>query len=205
MPLRSKNVFAVNRSIQNTFTLSALCLSIAAAHAADDPAGKGLYVGASLGRGSFGAKDLGLPKVSSDEVSRAGKLYAGYRLTDTWGVEAGLARLGSVKETLAVGSNSVTQSASGRSLYVAGTGRMPLSSSFALNAKAGLAFGKVSGTNVLPPASDMTGSKRSFMYGVGVEYRLSQNVALTADFDHFGKLSGRVNGNMLSAGLRYGF
>jgi len=198
-------VFIVNRSIQNFFTLSALCLCAAAAQAADDPASKGLYVGAALGRGSFGAKDLGLPKAASDETGMAGKLYGGYRFTDTWGVEAGYARLGGLKETLTVGSNSVTQSASGRSLYVAGTGRLPLSSAFALNAKAGVSFGKVSGTNVLPAASDMTGSKRSFMYGVGAEYRLSQNVALTADFDHFGRLSDKVRGNMVSAGVRYAF
>ena len=195
----------MNRSNIHALALAVLSLSGAAANAADNVAGKGLYVGAALGRGSFGAKELGLPKVGSDEVSQAAKLYGGYHLNDTWGVEAGYARLGKVSESLVVGGNTVAQSGTARSLYVAGTGRMPLSSSFTLNGKAGLSFGKVSGTNLLPASADMTGSKRSFMYGVGVEYAMAPGVALTADFDHFGKVSGQVHGNMLSAGVRFSY
>jgi OmpA-OmpF porin, OOP family len=114
-------------------------------------------------------------------------------------------RLGSAVEKLTVGSNTVAQSVDARSLYVAATSRLPLSQDFALTGKAGVSFGKVSGSNVLPAAADMTGSKRSFMWGVGAEYQLTSALALTADFDHFGQLSSKVRANLFSAGVRYRF
>jgi OOP family OmpA-OmpF porin len=195
----------VNRINISTLVLGMLALSSGGVNAADASAQPGPYVGASLGRGSFNARDPGLPKVASDETSLAGKVYGGYRLSDRLGVEAGYARLGSVHETLSVGGTAVEQGASGRSLYVAATGRLPIAQDLALTGKAGLSFGKVTGTNLLPASADITGSRRSFMYGIGAEYQLSSRVALTADFDHFGKLSQKVSANMLSAGVRYSF
>jgi len=51
----------------------------------------------------------------------------------------------------------------------------------------------------------MTGSKRSFMWGIGAEYQLTSALALTADFDHFGQVSEKVRANLFSAGVRYRF
>jgi OOP family OmpA-OmpF porin len=144
-----------------------VCFSSGAVNAADrtseQAAGHFTHVGAALGRSSFGTKDIGLPKTSRDERDCATKLHDGYRFTDAWRVAAGHVRLASVKETLATGNGNVTQTASARSLYLAATGRLPLPNSFALNGKAGLSFGKVSGRNVLPASEDITGSKRSYI------------------------------------------
>jgi OmpA-OmpF porin, OOP family len=180
-------------------------LCSASVNAAERATIEGPYVGGSLGRTSFSAKEIGLPKTGSDEIAMSGKAYGGYQLTDRFGVEAGYVRLGSLSETVSVGNTPVEQTAKGRSLYVAGTGRMPISDKIALTGKAGISFGKVSGTNALPAANDITGSRRSFMYGLGGEYRVSQHVALTADFDHFGKVSDKVRANMFSVGARYTF
>lgn len=165
----------------------------------------GPYVGAALGRTSFSAKNLGLPKTGSDESAQASKVYGGYRFSDRLGVEAGYVRLGNAVETLTVGNNAVSQTVKARSLYVAATSRLPLSSDFALTGKAGVSFGKASGSNVLPVAADMTGSKRSFMWGIGAEYQLTNALALTADFDHFGQVSNKMRANLFSAGVRYRF
>ena len=165
----------------------------------------GPYVGAALGRTSFSAKNLGLPKTGSDESAQASKVYGGYRFSDRLGVEAGYVRLGTAVETLTVGNNAVAQAVKARSLYVAATSRLPLSSDFALTGKAGVSFGKASGTNVLPVAADMTGSKRSFMWGIGAEYQLTNAIALTADFDHFGQVSNKMRANLFSVGARYRF
>lgn len=165
----------------------------------------GPYVGAALGRTSFSAKSLGLPKTGSDESAQASKVYGGYRFSDKLGVEAGYVRLGSAVETLTVGTNTVSQGVTARSLYVAASSRLPLSTDFALTGKAGVSFGKASGTNLLPAASDLTGSKRSFMWGIGAEYQLTSALALTADFDHFGQVSNKMRANLFSAGVRYRF
>lgn len=165
----------------------------------------GPYVGAALGRTSFSAKNLGLPKTGSDESAQASKVYGGYRFSDRLGVEAGYVRLGNAVETLTVGNNAVSQTVKARSLYVAATSRLPLSSDFALTGKAGVSFGRASGSNVLPVAADMTGSKRSFMWGIGAEYQLTNALALTADFDHFGQVSNKMRANLFSAGVRYRF
>jgi len=185
--------------------LGILVLSSASVNAAQPDHAEGPYVGGSLGRSSFSAMNLGVPTSASDEVALSGKVYAGYRFTEHVGVEAGYARLGSVSETATVGAGSVEQSARGRSLYTAVTGRMPLTQAVALTGKAGISLGKVSGTNLLPAPADMLGSKRSFMYSLGAEYQMSPQVALTADFDHFGRLSEKVRANMLSVGMRYSF
>ncbi len=165
----------------------------------------GPYVGAALGRTSFSAKNLGLPKTGSDESAQASKVYGGYRFSNLVGVEGGYVRLGNAVETLTVGNASVSQTVKARSLYVAATSRLPLSTDFALTGKAGISFGRASGASLLPASADMTGSKRSLMWGVGAEYQLTSSLAVTADFDHFGQVSSKVRANLFSAGVRYRF
>lgn len=185
--------------------LSMLAISSAWAANTDAVQPTGPYVGAAIGRTSFAAKDLGLPRTGNDESAQASKVYGGYRFSNLVGAEAGYVRLGSTVQTLTVGGNAVSQGVTARSLYVAATSRLPLSTDFALTGKAGISFGKASGANLLPASSDMTGSKRAFMWGVGAEYQLTDAVALTADFDHFGQVSNKVRANLISAGVRYRF
>jgi OmpA-OmpF porin, OOP family len=195
----------MNRIQLSALGLAILTLSAAHVNAAETTPTSGVYAGASLGRTSFSADSSGLPVGGRDDTALAGKLYLGYRLGEYFGVEAGYARLGSLAQTVSFGNAEVTQTAKGRSLYTAVTGRMPVAPQVALTGKAGLSFGKVSGANVLPVSADLTGSRRSFMFGVGAEYQMSPQIALVADFDHFGKLSDKARANLLSAGMRYSF
>lgn len=195
----------MNRLHLSHVLLGIVALCSNAVNAAEGSRNEGPYLGASLGRTSFSARTSGVSTVSSDEVALAGKLYGGWRLGEHVGVEAGYVRFGSLAESVAVDGSTVEQGATGRSLYAALTGRMPVTPAVALTGKAGISFGKVSGTDVLPASAQLVGSRRSFMYGVGAEYQLSPQVALTADFEHFGKLSERARANLLSAGVRYSF
>ncbi len=43
------------------------------------------------------------------------------------------------------------------------------------------------------------------MMGLGVEYSLSRNLALTADYDNFGKISRNAKGGLWTVGLRADF
>lgn len=195
----------MNRSCLTATLLGIVALSSTSVNAAAGGPAAGPYLGAALGRTSFSAGDLGLPRTGSDEVAVAGKLYGGWQIDPRFGVEAGYVRLGALSETLDVAGTDLRQGAKARSLYVAATGRLPVGEAVALTGKAGVSFGRVSGSSVLPASADLTGSRRSFMFGVGAEYSLSPQVALTADFDHLGKVSDKVRANLVSVGMRYRF
>lgn len=191
-----------------TVTAIVLAASTLAAHAAGASKAEsivGPYVGVGLGGSGLAVRDVDARKTKTDENDGAAKIYGGYQLTDTFGVEAGYVRLGEFKDRFRVNGSSVTQSASGRSFYVAGTGRLPLSDAFALTGKAGLSLGKVSGTNRLSDSDSPIGTKRSFMLGLGAEYRMSRDIALTVDLDSYGKLSDKVYGSALLLGVKYSF
>lgn len=178
----------------------------AAAPGNDSP----LYIGAAMGASSFSLPSSHTPVPSggekNDKSGTAFKLYGGYRLTEHFGVEAGYARLGRVSQWTSVNGVAARQTGSGQVFYGAATGRLPIGESFALNGRLGVARGKMSGGNpLLSPGQNISGSATGVMAGVGAEYKLYQNVALTADFDYFGKVSKQAKGGMLTVGLRANF
>lgn len=183
-------------------------LSLAAFSAEPGPDTR-LYLGATMGGSSF-SLDSGttssFDRKDGDKNGTAYKLYGGYRLTDTFGIEGGYARLGRVNQWTSVRGAPALQSASGQAFYGAATARVPLGESFALNGRLGLARGKVSGNDLgLPPNRKLSGDATGVMAGFGAEYSVSRNISLTADFDYFGKLSKQVKGGMLTVGLRANF
>ena len=194
-------------NIRTTTCLLTLALTsvFSIAHAAKSDDATGPYVGGGLGGSAFSSGTTSSPKTSIDETGSGFKVYGGYQLHENFGVEAGYVRLGRLENRFNVGGTTVKQSVAGRSLYIAGTGRFLLSESFAFTGKAGISFGKTSGTNVLASADSLIGSKRSLMVGVGAEYRLNRNVALTVDYERYGKLSNRVKADALFAGARFSF
>jgi OOP family OmpA-OmpF porin len=180
------------------------------AHAAEAASGldddKGLYVGIGLGASKLGPRDEGHDGGSSGGRPGAAKLYGGYRLTDTWGLEAGLVQLGRVHhDTTAADGATVHHNGHANSLYLAGTGRVPLGHGFSLTGKAGVSFGRVSAQE--PGDADFTlgGHQAALLLGVGAEYQVSRNVALTLDLDGYGKVSHQVKASTVTLGLRYGF
>jgi OOP family OmpA-OmpF porin len=196
---------AMNRTL--TTTVLTVCLTTVTAAALAAPASEivGPYMGISLGASQVGTTGVLAPKLSRDERDSAGKVYAGYQLTDNFGVEAGYLRLGKLQDRFRVGGAEVAQTANARSLYLAGTGRLPLGAGFALTGKAGLSFGKVTGTDQLGGSDTLIGTRTSAVLSVGAEYRLNRDVAFTVDLDTFGKVSKRVAASALTAGVRLSF
>lgn len=175
------------------------------AHAAEPPPHTGIYVGGALGMSRYRLADPGAPVVSKDNSGTGLKLYGGWRFTENFGIEAGYARLGQFSERVRQGVSEVEQQGKGRVLYAAATGRIPLAGAFAINGRAGVAQGQVSGRNVLSAAANPIGRERGLMLGGGLEYGLSHNIAITADYDHFGKLSRAAKGGLVTVGLRATF
>lgn len=90
-------------------------------------------------------------------------------------------------------------------MFAAATGRLPVGEGFALHGRLGLSAGRVTGTDVLPEADQVTGAKTSALIGLGAEYRPRSNIALTLNYDHYGKLSNTVDASALLFGLHFTF
>lgn len=186
-------------------------LAAHAAPAADTALDTRLYVGGAIGRSSFSLSNAGGAPVpwGGEKNSKSGtayKLYGGYRFTETFGVEAGYARLGRVSQWTSVRGISTLQNGSGNVFYAAATARLPLGDSFALNGRLGISRGRISGgDNWVPANQRIAGSSTGVMAGFGAEYRMTKNLSVTADYDYFGKLSKQAKGGMLTVGLRANF
>lgn len=165
----------------------------------------GLYVGGAAGMSRYRLADPGAPVVSKDPSGTGIKLYGGLRFTENFGIEAGYAQLGQFSERVRQGEAEVHQQGKGRVFYAAATGRIPVTDAIAINARAGIAQGRVSGHNVLSASANPIGRERGLMLGGGLEYGLSRHLAVTADYDHFGKLSRAAKGGLVTVGLRASF
>ncbi|MDM0006539.1 outer membrane beta-barrel protein [Variovorax sp. J22G73] len=169
------------------------------------------YAGGAIGRSSFSlSSGNGVPVPwGGEKASKAGtafKLYGGYRFTPNFGVEAGYARLGRVSQWTSAYGISTLQSGSGQAVYAAATARLPLGDAFAVNGRLGVAYGRISGgDNWATGNQRFSGGSTGLMAGFGAEYRVTQNLAITADYDYFGKLSKQVKGGMLTVGVKASF
>lgn len=178
--------------------------TFAQASAAKDVTGP--YIGAAFGV-AFGNREIDDSNSSNDEsIGRSVKIYGGYQLTENFGVQVGYVRMHELNENTGAGATLVKQTATGHSAYVAGTGRLPLSESFALTGKVGISFGKV--TDVSPTTATtnlLLGSKTSLLVGTGAEYVLNHNVSFSVELESYGKISEQVKGNALTVGTRFTF
>ena len=57
----------------------------------------------------------------------------------------------------------------------------------------------------MPANQRISGSATGVMAGFGAEYRMTQNLSVTADYDYFGKLSKQAKGGMFTVGLKASF
>lgn len=195
-------------------TVSILCAALAAlsvhaeAHAQAGAAKEvtGAYIGAALGP-AFGSREIDDSNSRNDEhIGRGAKVYGGYQLTENFGVQAGYVRLQELNRNTGSGATLIEQTATGHSIYVAGTGRWPLGQSFALTGKVGVSFGKVTDASPTSAATNsLLGSKTSLLIGTGAEYVLNHNVAFTVELESYGKISSQVKGNALTIGTRFTF
>lgn len=186
-------------------SVATLMLAAQAAQAAPQADELGAYGGVAVGRSSFRLDSPSVPVTGKDRRDTAYKLYGGYRLNENFGVEAGYARLGSFSEQATLPTGSVTQEGKASSFYIAGTGRYALNEQFALQGRLGVARNKVSGSNLLPAVDSLQGRKTSLTWGVGAEYKLTKNLALTADYDNYGKVSDKVKASTFMLGARLNF
>lgn len=186
----------------NKTPLLALLLVTAAlgAQAAANVDEAGPYLSIGLAHAHFGYTASVADKHERNSLGT--HLALGYRFNPTWGAEVGYAALGRLQDNTTVGAATVKQDLTASSLYAVGTATLPLTGNLSLHGKLGVGFGRVSG-----PITDagLRGSQTSLVGGIGLDYKLTRTVTLTADVNHYGKVSDQVRATGMGVGARVAF
>jgi OmpA-OmpF porin, OOP family len=159
--------------MRQTKLLSTLLLSATlgaaafGAHAQD----KGFYAGAGVGQ-SF--VDEGV----FDDEDTAFSVFGGYQFNPYFGLEAGYADFGKIEAT-GVGAALEADTA-----YLTAVGSLPITDNFSAYAKAGFhSWNLDSELPGLVSNSDESGTDPT--YGLGVQYRFTDHVALRGEYSRF--------------------
>lgn len=143
--------------------------------------------------------------ITKDEYRVGGKIYGGYQFDRNWGVEAGYTYLDSQDFSRSIGANrNLSGSVKGSNSYIAGKYTIPINERFSAYGKLGLAYTerKYSDNAGLRYNDNDTG-----VYGgVGVQYKLNQNVSLVGEYERYGKDKKiGAKADAYTVGLQYDF
>lgn len=142
----------------------------------------------------------------SDEWS--GKIYGGYQFDKTWALEAGYTDFGKSDYAYRVNGVDGRIDSDAHSFYLAAKASYPINEQFSVIGKLGAAYNKneVNGTG-LASGFNGDGNRTNLYASVGGEYAINQKVALTLEYEHYGKNDidqGRKKG-AVTFGARYNF
>ncbi|HKK05264.1 MAG TPA: porin family protein [Gammaproteobacteria bacterium] len=158
-----------------------------------------MYIGASAGSTSF---DTGITALTAslDDSSTGFKVYGGYNLSPNVAVELSYADLGSAEVTGNIGDrfiadgylfeftvNNAHIKFEGTLVGAGARFRLPVSRTFNIHARLGLASWNVDTTAYAPgvPGASSSNSGTDPYYGAGVGWEFVPTVYLTADFEHY--------------------
>lgn len=136
----------------------------------------------------------------NDGYTTSGKVFGGYEFNNTYGIEAGYTDFRSSDFTYATPTGSANGSADGEAYYVAGKANLPLNDSLA-------AYGKLGIQNTHRTATAFGSTNDTGVYGaVGLQYNINKNVALTAEYERYGKDAKiGAQSDVWTVGARYSF
>jgi OOP family OmpA-OmpF porin len=134
------------------------------------------------------------------------KISAGHNFDKNYGLEAGYAYFGNVKETSAGISTSLKPSA----VYIAMTGSYLVAPQLSVLAKVGISQNHITSELRSSTASaDDKQNKTTGLFGVGAAYQFSKQVFGVVEYEYFGKALDQdgvsLKLSMLSFGVRYAF
>lgn len=131
------------------------------------------------------------------------RIAGGYQFTPMWGTELSYGTYG---KTIITGFTQIADYKA-RGFQVDGTGTLPLGNNFSVTGKLGLARIKVQSSSSFGTEN---GSRTTPVYGIGVQYELTKNVAARAQYENLGRVgeeatTGRLKLTLLSAGVMFKF
>lgn len=166
---------------------------IAAAFAAPAHA-EGAYIGLGVATNSHDFYE--------SDTKGALKIFGGYDITPTWGIEAGYMNIPKFKTDRAFATMSpegttllYSGEANGKAMYIAGKATMAISDRLALVTKLGLGHERVHKSFVAPGNSYHYKTITNDLYaGIGLKYSLSKKIALGFELERIGSSSQSESG-----------
>lgn len=169
------------------------------------PAAPGPYVGVGVATTDRAFDVSGATGVSTEGRKSSGKIFGGYDIDQTWGVEAGYTDFGKSHVDYTVNGVPGRGETDSNAFYVAAKATKPISEQAAVYGKLGAARTK-STLNTTTPGLSSDESKTEVYAGVGVQYNLTQKVALTAEYERYGKSKDfGAKADVVSVGAKYAF
>lgn len=173
----------------------------------------------SLKKGTFDTAltSAGATSLSSSDSgsSNQWRLQLGYDVNKYLSLEGGYIDFGKAKYSATYTGGSATGELKAGGFDLVALGKLPLTDSFAVFAKAGVVDVKAkSSLTASAPASAATGSDSHTevrpLVGLGASYKVADNLDLRAEYDHVNGIgksgaTGTLDSNMVSLGVAYHF
>lgn len=176
------------------FALLASAAAVGAAQAQTTAPAPRAYVGVGVAT----ADHLG------DGYKADAKVFGGYEFNQNLGIEGGYTNFGSVDFNRSEGGRSISGSTKGYGAYIAGKYSVPLSEQLSAYGKLGLSHSERKYSNSW--GMNYNDRDTGAYAGVGVQYKLNQDVALTAEYERYGKdKPSGAKADVWTVGVKYGF
>ena len=181
---------------------------IAATAAVGSAQAAGPYMGVGIASADHSYSLSGTSNGSTDGYKASGKIFGGYDIDPMWGVEAGYTdfRKSTYDYTNTATNTAGRAQSDGHAFYVAGKATAPINEQFSAFGKLGVARNKATLSSATTPAFNTSDSKTEVYAGVGLQYKLNQKVALTAEYERYGKSKDfGAKADVLTVAAKYAF
>ncbi|HEX9171986.1 MAG TPA: porin family protein [Telluria sp.] len=144
------------------------------------------YVGIGMATADQEGSVPGATNADSDGYKANAKVFGGVAINDMFGVEVGHTDFREADVDYTFNGARGRATTDGRATYIAGTASMPVAERVAVFGKLGVAHtkGKLRASD---PVLNRSESDNELYAAVGAEYKLNQKVALTAEYERYGK------------------
>jgi OOP family OmpA-OmpF porin len=164
------------------------------------------YVGLGVATADHDYSLSGVTTTGSDGYKASPKIFGGYEFNNIWGVEAGYTHFSkSDFDYTTAGGVTGRGGSRAHALYVAGKANAMINDQFSVFGKLGLENSDRSFSTSTPGLSGSDHNTGVYA-GVGVQYNLNKQVALTAEYERYGKSTDfGVKPDVWTVGARYNF
>ncbi|MDQ1815096.1 porin family protein [Massilia sp. CCM 9210] len=160
------------------------------------------YVGVGVASSDHSFK-IGGSDFDGDGYKPSLKVFGGLDITPMWGVEAGYTDLTKADFNYKIGNDTRSGTTDGKRAYIAGKATMPVNEMFSVYGKLGAGYTKVEGSS---PNLRYKESETGVYGAVGGQYNLSKQVALTLEYERYGKSKDfGSKADAITVGARYSF
>ncbi len=162
------------------------------------------YVGVGIASSDHDLKIGAAGSATSDGWKGSGKIFGGFDVNQTLGIEAGYTDIRKANHTYTIGGVSGTATSEGHRSYLAAKATMPINDAFSVYGKLGAGYSKVKlNASTLGSSSD---SETEVYAGLGTQYKISDRMALLLEYERYGKSKDAgVKADAITVGARYSF